>query len=63
MISLLVHSQILAEPLPVTQGTEPEFVNLLKEPENRFPAWRAGLTTLFEGPPGYIGWRNRSRAP
>ncbi len=32
---------------------EPEFVNLLKEPRNRFPAWQAGTTTRT-GPPGYM---------
>jgi hypothetical protein len=32
-----------------------------KEPSNRFPARRAGTTTLFVLPArqGYIGWRNR----
>jgi hypothetical protein len=30
-----------------------------KEPRNRFPAWPAGTTTLFDVPPGSIGWRNR----
>ncbi len=33
-----------------------------KEPRNRFPAWRAGTTTLFDVPtcqPDYIGRRNR----
>ncbi len=35
---------------------------LFREPNNRFPAWRAGTTTLFDVdvPSGYIGWRNRS---
>jgi len=27
---------------------EPEFVNLCFEPWNRFPAWRAGTTTLSD---------------
>ncbi len=27
--------------------SEPVFVKLLKEPKNRFLAWRAGTTTLF----------------
>ncbi len=30
--------------------TEPEFLNLLSVPRNRFPAWRAGTTTLFDVP-------------
>jgi hypothetical protein len=29
---------------------EPEFVNLFKEPRNRFPTWRPGATTLFDVP-------------
>jgi hypothetical protein len=30
---------------------EPEYVNLFKEPMmNRFPAWRAGPTALFDVP-------------
>jgi hypothetical protein len=29
---------------------ESEFVNLFKEPRNRFPDWRAGTTNLFEAP-------------
>jgi hypothetical protein len=29
---------------------EPVFVNLFKEPRNRFPAWQAGTTTLFVVP-------------
>ena len=30
-----------------------------KEPWNQFPAWWAGMTTLFgTSPQGYIGWRN-----
>jgi hypothetical protein len=29
---------------------EPEFVNILGEPRNRFPAWWAGMTTLFDVP-------------
>jgi hypothetical protein len=29
---------------------EPVFVNLFKEPRNRFPAWRPGTTTLFVVP-------------
>jgi len=30
---------------------EPVFVNLLiQDPGNRFPAWRAGTTTLFDVP-------------
>jgi hypothetical protein len=29
--------------------SEPDFVNLfVKEPRNRFPAWRAGTTTTFD---------------
>ncbi len=37
------------------------FVDLFKEPKNRFPAWRAGTTTPFwrTVPTGYIGRRNR----
>jgi hypothetical protein len=39
--------------------TESEFVNSFKEPRNRFIAWWAGTTTLFDvpytGPPDYIG--------
>jgi hypothetical protein len=31
-------------------AAEPVFVNVLKEPMDRFPAWQAGLTTLFEVP-------------
>ncbi len=34
----------------VSTKPEPEFVNLLKEPRNRFPAWQAGTTTLFDVP-------------
>jgi hypothetical protein len=30
--------------------TEPESVNLLRVPRNRFPAWRAGTITLFDVP-------------
>jgi hypothetical protein len=29
---------------------EPEFVNLFKEPMNRFPTWRIGPTALFDVP-------------
>jgi hypothetical protein len=32
---------------PLLSAEEPVFVNLLKEPGNRFPAWQAGTTTLF----------------
>jgi hypothetical protein len=32
------------------RGPETVFVNLFKEPRNRFPAWRAGTKTLFVVP-------------
>ncbi len=39
---------------------EHEFVNF-KEPRNRFPAWRAWMTTYLKYRPArlHIGWRNR----
>jgi hypothetical protein len=40
------------------QLTEPVFFNLFLGAQDRFPAWRAGTTTLFDVP-GYIDWRNR----
>jgi hypothetical protein len=30
--------------------TMTEFVNFFKEPRDRFPSWRAGMTTLFDAP-------------
>ncbi len=33
--------------IAVVAWPEPVSVNLFQEPRNRFPAWRAGMTTLF----------------
>jgi hypothetical protein len=37
------------------------YFNAFKKPKNRFPAWRADTTSLYDVPArqGYIGWRNR----
>ncbi len=34
----------------IATWSEPEFVNLFKEPRNRFPAWWAGMKTLLDVP-------------